>query len=59
MKIKALILLFLVIALLFTAACIQETSTGEEGEVEEQPETGISDVFEESGEEVTPPSAPE
>lgn len=61
MKIKALILLFVVLSLLFTAACSKtELSEGDDTEKEgtEEPETGISDVFEEPDEEVTPPPAP-
>lgn len=57
MNIKLLILLFLVMGLLFTAACSQEKYSGGSGQ-EEQPETEISEVFEEPEEEVTPPAAP-
>lgn len=62
MKIKLLILLFVVLSLLFTVGCskteISEEKSGEQEETEEEPETGIDDVFEESEGEVTQPPAP-
>jgi hypothetical protein len=57
MNVKLLILLFLVIGLLFTAACSKEADK-QESEQEEQPETGITDIFEEPDEEITPPAPP-
>lgn len=59
MKIKLLIFIFLVIGLLFTVACSKDTSEEEITEEQtEEPETGISDIFEEPDEEITPPPVP-